>query len=453
MKSILLLLFIAPFSLLASTITPPDSTTAIVDKAKAIFYLDKGKTFYSQGQVRKAYKEFKDAHLIDPNNSSVLYYKALCLYDLGNYGNALKDAMSAYQMDSAKIENEVYFLIGESFHRLSNYDSAVYFLKLAKQKINKNHAKDLMIDMKIAQVEFSKEEANKGHVSKLKKVEGFNLNTGYQDYNPILNQTGDTMYFTSKRPDTKGGGMNPDDLEYFEDIYMVVNYGGKWDSVTNDLGRLNTEGFDAFTYLSEDGKYGLMTINTEAMESPNPKTKGSDLFEIKMSNKGKWSTPRKISNKTINTSYFEGSATITADGNTMYFVSDRKGDESSTDIYVVSKNGKVWGEAKPLPKTINTIGRETTPFISPDGRWLFFSSDGLLGMGGYDIFVVENLGDAWGEPVNLGATINTVNNDTHFRYYEQLKKAFMTNVQISGNVSSADIFEVDMEGFQYPTKK
>src|SRR5690606_14357195 len=113
--------------------------------------------------------------------------------------------------------------------------------------------------------------------------------------------------------------------------------------------------------------YGIMTLNSTATDKKSS-TNGSDLCEIKMNTKGTWNSPSIIKNKTINTSYFEGAATLTADGNTMYFVTDRKGEKSSTDIYVVEKVGKKWGEAKPLPMTINTVGRETTPFITPDGR-------------------------------------------------------------------------------------
>jgi Tol biopolymer transport system component len=213
---------------------------------------------------------------------------------------------------------------------------------------------------------------------------------------------------------------------------------------------MNTSGFDALNYISRDGKTMLLTVNTTAVKE-KLKTRSSDICIMTQSTSGKWSNPKLIDNKSINTSFFEGSATMTADGNTMYFVSDRKAEKSSTDIYVVQKVNKKWGEAKPLPAQINTIGRETTPFISPDGRFLFFSSDGLLGMGGLDVYVVENKGGSWGTPVNLGNGINTVNNDTHFQYYEDLKKAMMSGNESLGNKSSMDLFEINMSNFTYPT--
>jgi hypothetical protein len=282
------------------------------------------------------------------------------------------------------------------------------------------------------------------------------VNSGYNDYTPILTSGGKELYFASRRSDTKGGNMNPDDQEFFEDVYKALwnTETSTWDSLTNDLGRINSDGFDAISYISPNGINGLMTINLTAT-SAKKSTKGSDIFEIEFSNKNLWSTPKRIKNKTINTSFFEGSATMTTDMNTMYFVSDRKGEKSSTDIYMVERKGKNWGEAKPLPMDkINTIGRETTPYITGDGRFLFFSSEGLNGMGGLDVYVVENLGGGtWGTPVNLGIAVNSVSNDSHFQYYPELKKAVMVTFEIVGQKASLDMYEVDMSNFTYPTGK
>jgi Tol biopolymer transport system component len=141
---------------------------------------------------------------------------------------------------------------------------------------------------------------------------------------------------------------------------------------------------------------------------------------------------------------------MTADGNTMFFVSDRKGNKSMTDIYMVQKNGKQWGEAKPVSDSINTPFRETTPYITPDGSFLFFSSDGHVGMGGYDIFVSENMGKYWTKPKNLGIQINSVNDDTHFSLYEKLGKLMFTTTTIEGLKSHLDIYQIDLKLMELP---
>ena len=92
---------------------------------------------------------------------------------------------------------------------------------------------------------------------------------------------------------------------------------------------------------------------------------------------------------------------------------------------------------------VNTTGRETTPFITQDGRFLFFSSDGHIGMGGLDIYVSENLGDSWGDPINLGYGINTVNNDSHFVYSKELNKGLdlKGGIDVTLQVSVKDILK------------
>lgn len=454
-KSLLLFAF---FLLSTSTIlanghvSPPDTTTNIVDKSAAILLIDKAKTLYNEGKVRDALVIFRQAAVKDPNNWKSAYWIGQCHYSMNNYGLALKYATEAVSLNQNEVDKDVYELLGRSYHRMGELDSALVNYNRAIAMLSPARTKELQLQLRVEQCMFA--QAEMAGDKKSKRVSISALNSGYNDYCPILTDGGKTMYFTSRRSDTKGGSMNPDDQEFFEDTYRAVwsDELKTWDSISNELGRINSDGFDAINFISRDGLNGIMTINTTATTAKKT-TKGSDLFTIEMTNKGKWSTPKRISTKTVNTSFFEGSATMTNDMNTMYFVSDRKGEKSSTDIYVSQKVGKSWGEAKPLPFTINTEGRETTPFISGDGRYLFFSSDGHQGMGGLDIYVVENLGSTWGDPINLGIMVNTVNNDSHFQYYPELKKAVMSSFEIIGQKASMDIYEVDMTGFTYPTGK
>jgi hypothetical protein len=435
-----------------NSFTPPDTTLNIVDKAASLLLVEEGRTFFNEGKVRDALILFRQAAVKDPNSSKAVFWIGQSQYALNNYGLALKYATEARTLEPNEVDKEVYELLGRSFHRLGELDSAMVNYNIAMERLSNTRINDLQVKLHIEQCMFAKTELMNGNKSK--RVAISEVNSGYGDYCPILTDGGKTLYFTSRRSDTKGGTMNPDDQEFFEDTYYAVWNAttNSWDSISNELGRINTTGFDAITFISKDGLRGLMTINTSAVEE-KPLTKGSDIFTFELSTKSKWSTPKRISTKTINTSFFEGSATMTGDGNTMYFVSDRKGDKSSTDIYVSQKVGKAWGEAKPLPFTINTTGRETTPFVSADGRFLFYSSDGRQGMGGLDIYVVENLGSTWGEPINLGSIVNTVNNDSHFQYYPELNKAVMSSFEIIGQKASMDIYQVDMTGFTIPTGK
>ena len=444
-----ILLFGTAFGYTGNTI-PPDSTTGIIDKSAAIIMIEEGRGLFGEGKVKDALIRFREASNKDLNSYKAVYWISACHYNLNNYGYALKYAKKAYAMNPEKITSEIYVVLGESYHRLGIVDSAIMNYNLALEKLSKSRSRVLLIQHHIDECNFVIEQSKKEVKDIKSRLEG-DVNSGYDDYGALIRDNGKTLYFTSRRSNTTGGGMNPDDQLYFEDIYKVVWDGEmkEWSDVTNKIPRLNSDGFDALNVISDDGLTGVITLNSTATDAETV-TRGSDLCEIKLNKKGDWNRPRAIKNKSINTSYFDGAATVTADGSTMYFVSDRKGEKSSTDIYRVEKVGKKWGKAEQLPMTINTTGRETTPYISADGRYLFFSSNGRVGMGGFDVYVVENRGGEWGQPVNLGHNINGVTDDTHFSYSSELKKGFMSGFRIVGQKASIDIYEVDMTDFSFP---
>lgn len=454
LRSILILAILcATGNALSSTVSslPPDTTTNIVDKSAAIYMVDEGKTLYLQGKVKNALNKFREASVKDPHNWKAHYWIGKCHYLLNNYGYALQYANLATTVGSEKYDDEVHFLIAESYHRLGKLDSALIHYQICIDKIPSPRAKTIRLDQAYANCQYAKQHLDT--TVSIRSSAGDQFNSGYDEYGVVVTDEGKTIYFTGRRSNTTGGSLNPDDQLYFEDSYRVTwdDATGTWSDATNDLGKLNSDGFDALNYISADGLYAVMTLNTTATQAKKT-TKGSDICEIKKNTKDAWNSPKAIANKSINTSYFEGAATLTADGNTMYFVTDRKGEKSSTDIYVVEKSGKSWGEAKPLPSNINTVGRETTPYVTPDGKYLFFSSDGHTGFGGLDIFVTENKGDSWGDPINLGTLINSVNNDTHFVYDGINKKGYISGIQIEGNKASLDIFVLDLSNFTIPTK-
>lgn len=430
---------------------PADTSKGIINKALATKLLNDGIELYSMGQNKEALGKFKDAITKDPSNWKAMFYISLANYELNFYSLSLSQAKSTLKLSEGKPSPDFYEHFAKVSHVMGNLDTALRYYKIADAELSGSLKKAFQIPVRIQQVEFAlKEKA--ANIPIKKSILSRNVNSNYAEYGPILADSGRVLYFTARKSDTKGRTMNSDDQDYFEDIYMSFwNSEIKdWDSVTNAL-KWNTKGFDALTYVSGDGKYALMTINNEALEETT--TSSSDIFELSLSTStGKWGSPKAIDNKSINSSYYDGSATMTADRKTMYFVSDRKGDKKSTDIYRVQKEGSTWGKAEPLPDFINTIGRETTPYITPDGKYLFFSSDGLPGMGGLDIYVSELKGGVFGQPKNLGSLVNSYTDDTHFTYYPDLKKGFVASVNTSGEKANYDLYEIDLSEFSLPIK-
>ncbi|MCE3294776.1 MAG: hypothetical protein K0R65_490 [Crocinitomicaceae bacterium] len=429
--------------------SPKDSTTNLKDRTAALLLIEEGKELYLDGKLREALIKFKLAGNKDVYNSRVPFWTGMCHYRLKNYGYALQYAQKAKEI-SEPDDLDVNELLAYSYHSLNKLDSALFHYDFCLKNMQKQRIKDLRIVEKIAECNYALEQQKSGKVN-MRRNFSMDINSDFNDYGALLVNDGKVLYFTSRRENTTGGLNNPDDEQYFEDNYRAVwnAEDGRWDSITNNLDRINSAGFDCISWLSPDGLKCMMTLNTTAVKVKE-QTKSSDICEVSLSNKGKWQSPKIIDNKSVNSTFFDGSATLSADGNTMYFVTDRKGDKSMTDIYVVQKENKKWGTAKPVSDSINTEMRETTPYITPDGRYLFFSSDGHPGMGGYDIFVSENMGKYWSKPKNLGIQINSVNDETHFQLYEKLGKILFAGCRIDGMKSNMDVYEIDLKSIELP---
>lgn len=131
---------------------------------------------------------------------------------------------------------------------------------------------------------------------------------------------------------------------------------------------------------------------------------------------GGWSSIESISPKVNLPDSWDSQPSITSDGNTLYFVSDREGGYGGYDIYRTTRDSSgQWRYPENLGPTINSPGNEKSPFIHTDSQTLYFSSDGLMGLGGYDIFFTKlKMDGSWEEPKNIGYPINSFDDDVGF---------------------------------------
>jgi len=246
-----------------------------------------------------------------------------------------------------------------------------------------------------------------------------------------------------RRSDTKGKGRDNYDHGYYEDIY-ISTYDEKtnsWSPAEGIKGRMNTVFHDACMSISPDGNEIFVYKNV-----PN-KTRSGDIYVSRKGPTGKWTKPQPLPNKTINTSYFESSACLSADGNILYFVSERKKGYGHGDIYMSKRiTRKEWGVPINLGPQINTDKDEIGVFIHPDGKTLFFSSKGHNSIGGYDIFRSVNKDGKWSVPENLGYPINTTGDDAHFVMTTDNKTGYYASLRADG-FGEKDIYEISFESY------
>jgi len=165
--------------------------------------------------------------------------------------------------------------------------------------------------------------------------------------------------------------------------------------------------------VSEDGTYKL------------------HIFHSRLTPTGGWEKPKELSFCQLSINYLHPS--ISEDGKTLYFVSNRKGGQGGMDLFVSEKHGENWSIPTNLGSQINTIDHEAFPYIHPSGK-LFFSSKGHNGLGGFDIFVSEpNEKGFWQKPINLGAPINSSGDDIGFHTDSLMNSVLFSSTRTSGN--------------------
>jgi len=427
-------------------ISPIDTTVSLVNKAKVKKWMADGRHMMFDRDWRGALGRFKEVLAIDSKNAKAHYRAAECQYELMTYKLALDNLKKAEKLHGIDVDKEFFYTKGKVLQRLGKLSEAVEqfenFKKITKgiERKEDQYLTQKMID----DCKYAIKSVQLPTTTTVKTL-GAGVNTRYREYGAVVSPDGKELYFTSRRQDTYGGNLASDKV-YYSDIYM-----SKWDAekevwadAENLEGKGNTEEFDAVTdiVLREDGTLMLYVTYNASW------TKSSDIGYTKRSDKGTWSKPKLEKKRTkkggINTSFFESSASVTADGNTMYFVGEGFKGFGQGDIYMATKEGKKWSSPQLLDSTINTEFDENTVTISPDGQYLFFSSDGRLGHGGFDIYMCKKTENGWGKPENLPYPINSIYDDTHFKLMPDGKRALLTSAREDRN-GLHDIYIVKME--------
>lgn len=197
---------------------------------------------------------------------------------------------------------------------------------------------------------------------------------------------------------------------------------------------LNTDDHDASISVSPDG----LTLFVYQDSLGDGQLKYSKLIGET------WSDPAKLGSD-INTSHWETHVTVSADGNELYFVSNRPDGSGGRDIYRCVKlpDGN-WSKALNIGKKINTKYEEDAPFLSPDGQFLYFASKGHNTMGGFDLFVSKkDKNGNWGDPQNMGYPLNTVDDDVFFQPMADGKRAYYSSRK-DGGEGELDVYLVEM---------
>ena len=439
------------FCLLIGAGVTAQNKTNIIDKTGIELKLFNARQAFNSGDITGALKLYKEAYTAKPQDPSIAYHIGECDLALGDIDNAVSFLEKAESADP-NANDEMHLTLGQAYQQSDQVDKALKEFQMYKQKYIDDPKK-----LKSSDIEYYIKQCNTANDLKSHPVKvvisnmGDAINTVYDDKAPSVTADGKTMIFTSRRPlmmstGKKGKNKDGDDevQQSFDNVYMA-----EWDSTKNNWGlSYPVEGinepyaYTACSSISADGSLIFLYKNNET------DAVGGDVFVSRKTHSGGWGKPATLG-KPVNTSYYEDCGCLSPDGNTLYFISEKPGGMGGADIYKSDKLGKAdWSEPVNLGAVVNTEYDEGGISIAPDGKTMFFSSQGHNSMGGYDIFkTTMNDNGIWSEPVNLGYPINTVNNDMSFTLSTDTKTGYFASNR-KGGMGGRDIYKVDLS--QYP---
>lgn len=389
-----------------------------------------------------------------PDNANVNYKLGFCLLHISNrraealpYLKKAESGISKKYNPFSPLETaapfEALFYLGRANHLNENLDKAIANFTAFMEDVSKKHVLYEQADLYIKQCNVAKVELKDPKEYTIKNV-GAPINGADEDFSPVVTLDEGAMYFTSRRmrPDSSNKNVfSPQDGNHYEDVYVsYYNFKEKkWDapeviesisSVKSNQATISvsSDGQQLFIYKDINGNGEIYVAQNEGETFGTPEKLGSD----------------------INGPDWETHATVSADGQTLYFVSDRPGGLGGRDIYRCKKlpNGE-WSKALNIGAPINTPYDEESPYFHPDGKTLFFSSNGPTSIGGFDIYFAkedsdENGNIKWSTPENMGYPLNTVDDDVFFTTNAKGDKGYYSSAK-KGGLGQKDIYEISYQ--------
>lgn len=378
--------------------TPLSSTNK-----KALGAYEKGILALKERNIDKAFSEFEEAIERDKLFSEP-YFQLGKLYEQNRqFGNAVLNYEKAVNAQEKTSVTEIAAQqVGQLYLKKGDYQKALVFLEKGIGAVtvsNQKRYKTRIDNCKFA-IEASQNPLIINPLELPKSVNRFQ-----SQYFPVMTADRETLIYT--------GNQDGD-----ENLYVTSTKDKNWTEPISISEQINTKENEGTASISADGRTLVFT------SCGGRKGFGScDLF-IAYKQGDNWTSPQNLGIG-VNSPEWESQPSLSADGRTLYFVSDRKGSLGKRDIWMSKLNStNIWAKATNLGAPVNTIEDDLSPFIHANGKTLFFASEGHVGMGGLDLYFTENQEDKWKYPENLGYPLNTFEDQVALFITSDGKKAY-----------------------------
>jgi peptidoglycan-associated lipoprotein len=404
-------------------------------------------------KLKQVFTLFLSICLFSVANAQMKFFnEAEETYKAGQYFKAVEMYRNAYdKIQGSQIKAEIVFKIAECYRKSGqprkaelwynkaikkNYDNPQIYLYHANalktnekfdeaiesyKEYQKLKPKDPRGDRGIRSCTLAKkwkENPNGYKIARLRFV-----NSTERDFCPTYSKAEyNEIYFTSSREETTGDEEHGGTGEYFSDIfYSQKDMSGRWSDPKPIPGEVNTEVEEGATSFS--GNYNTMYFTR--CEVDEKKNLGCNIFRVNKDN-GEWTNPEPL--QLAPDSLVVAHPSISDDGSTLYFVSNRSGGYGKMDIWKVTRQGDQWGSPQNVGGNVNTPGNEMFPYIHPDGT-LYFSSDYHLGMGGLDIFKATKQPNGTYKVENMRYPLNSTHDDFGITFEREKERGYFSSAR------------------------
>lgn len=395
---------------------------------KAIELYQQADNYRVRGQHQEAVRLLEQAIDKDKNFAEAYYRMGLVYMTTKNYPTAISNFEKGLSLTTDVRKQKVYWYdLGEAYLITGQYDNAISMLSDFLRVENQNRQKINQTEQLLKNANFAKANAEVKANYNIHALSD-TVNSFAMQYFPVLTADQNELIFTRRI------GIGP---EHDEDLVSArKNSTGRWTDPVSISKNINSALNEGTCSISADGRKLIFTscVGRQSFGS-------CDLYEsIKVGNE--WSAPVNLG-PNVNSAEWESQPALSADGRTLYFVSDRRGGYGRRDIWVsVLDETGIWSKARNVGAPINTAYDEISPFIHANGKVLYFASKGQVGFGGYDIFSSERNDQGWSIPVNMGKPVNDFEDQFSLYITADGKKGYYSHEE-SGNGARSKIYEIE----------
>lgn len=374
------------------------------------------------------------AYQYNPEHAALNYKLGICYLYTDDKYEAIDYLLRAFALDP-QVSSDIHLQLGMAYQLVLEFDKAMEQYNIHSSQMEPTERQEFSgILAKRFEECMNGKTLSHNPVRVIIQPLGDEVNSKYDDYNPIFAFEDSALFFTSRRPFGKAK-RNRIDNKYNEDIYLSSYEGSQFQKASRLDKPFNTDNNDAVVGVSLEG-------NTLILYRGGIQGGDIQLSSFK-ADKNKWTRPKSVTGR-LTSKDGETSACISPDGKELYYVSrNSKLSRGGKDIlYAVLDSKGKWSKPMNAGVSINTAYDEEGVFISPDMRYLYFASKGHNSMGGFDIFRSErNENGRWSDPVNLGYPLNTPDDEVFFITDRTGSHGYYSAIREGGN-GAKDICKV-----------